>query len=195
MTCLANAQTVVLNFEDLNPEPAAFDTMPVEYNGFSFAGWYYGPDEFYTPASGSIDLFSDYLNGDPDDYTQSWSGAITRSKPFVFEGAWFSGYSGVMIGMLADGKTRFSHWLPDAVGDIPYGPTFLASGYSGLVDRVWVYGVQGYYAMDDFTYSEAAPVPEPASGALLLAGLIAYAAKRRYSANRNPADATHSILL
>jgi hypothetical protein len=42
-------------------------------------------------------------------------------------------------------------------------PTFLASGYSGLVNSIGIVGNKGFFAMDDFTYHL---VPEPSTLAL-----------------------------
>jgi hypothetical protein len=57
-------------------------------------------------------------------------------------------------------------------------PTFLASGYGGLVDRVGVVGYSGYFVMDDVTYN-ASGVPEPASIALIGGGLLLLGLLRR----------------
>lgn len=77
------AHATTLNFEDLNPSPASFDVMPSPYSGFSFSGRFFGPDTLYTPASGVIDLFTDYA--DPNDqgaYVITNSNAITAASPF-----------------------------------------------------------------------------------------------------------------
>lgn len=172
---VSTAQATILTFEDLNPAPASYDLMPAPYNGFTFTGWFYGPDTIYTPASGTIDLFTDYADpNDPGAYVITNNNAITSAVDFVFDGAWFSGYSGVTFELWDDGvQVATSGSLPDAPGVNPYGPIFLASGYSGLVDKVVVSGVQGYYAMDDFTFhtERTTTVPEPSTFALLLTGL------------------------
>lgn len=172
---MSTAQATILTFEDLNPAPAAFDLMPAPYSGFTFTGWYYGPDTVYTPASGTIDLFTDYADpNDPGAYVITNNNAITRASDFHFDGAWFSGYSGVTFELWDDGNLLGAFGsLPDAPDVDPYGPTFLASGYAGLVDKVVVSGVQGYFSLDDFTYHLPTNnnVPEPASLALVLLSL------------------------
>ena len=183
---LVPAQAGVLTFEDLNPSPAAYDAMPASYNGLSFSGWYFGPDTVYAPASGSIDLFTDYADpNDPGNYVITDSNnAVTSTIAFYFTGAYFSGYSGVTFELFKDGAlVATSDSLPDSLGPNPYGPTFLASGYAGLIDTVVVRGVQGYYAMDDFTFrlDPTAAVPEPASYALVLVALGSAALARRRS--------------
>ena len=164
----------ILTFEDLNPAPASFDLMPSSYNGLTFTGWYYGPDTIYTPASGVIDLFSDYADpSNPGAYIVTNSNnQITSTTPIVFEGAKFSGYSGVSFQLWSNGiLVHTSAVLPDAPGTDPYLPIFLASGYGGQVDKVVVSGVQGYYSMDDIVFTASA-VPEPTSMLLVMAGLL-----------------------
>lgn len=191
LTLSGTSNAAVLTFDDLNPAPASYDAMPV-YNGFTFSNWFYGPDTLYTPASGTIDLFTDYADpNDPGAYVITNSNAITNSADFYFDGAWFSGYSGVTFELWNDGNYLGAFGsLPDASGADAYGPTFLPSGYSGLVDKVVVSGVQGYYAMDDFTYhpqDTGNRVPEPASLGLTLVALGVTAALARKNSPKRKA--------
>ena len=174
------ATAAMLTFEDLIPPPAGYDLMPSPYGGLNWSGFYFGIDTVYTPASGVIDLFTDYADpSDPAAYVITRNNAITAASPFRFDGASFSGYSGVTFELYWNGSlVHTSDRLPDAPGAIPYAPTFLASGYSGEVDKVVVVGVQGYYSMDDLEYT-ALPVPEPTSFALIGIGLIAVGALTR----------------
>jgi hypothetical protein len=170
LTGVQTALAATFDFENLDPSPAIFDVMPSPYGGFSFTGWYYGPDMVYTPASGAVDLFTDYADpGNPDNFVITVNNAISSATPFIFEGASFSGYSGVKFELFLNGNlVHTSQPLPDAPDLAPYMPTFLASGYNLAVDTVKVSGVQGFYAMDDFTYSAITSVPEPASYTMLL---------------------------
>lgn len=183
LTLSAGVNAAILSFEDLDPSPASFDVMPSPYSGFTFSGWFFGPDTLYTPASGVIDLFTDYADpNDPGAYVITSNNAITSASPFIFEGATFSGYSGVTFELYLGGNlVHTSATLADAVGPAAYLPTVLASGYGLAVDTVKVSGVQGYYSMDDFSYQAIAAVPEPGTFALLGLGLgvVALRAKRR----------------
>lgn len=186
------AQAATFTFEDLDPSPSSFDVMPAPYKGFTFSNWLYGPDTFYTPASGVIDLFTDYADpNDPGNYVITSNNAVTRAEDFYFDGAWFSGYSGVTFELWNDGNFLGAFGsLPDAAGPDPYGPTFLASGYSGLVDKVVVSGVQGYFAMDDFTFrlpGTGGTIPVPASVGLVLLALGIGAAQTRKSSSKGAA--------
>lgn len=60
------------------------------------------------------------------------------------------------------------------------GLTWLSSAYTGPVDAVRINGGIEGFAIDDFTYErlDVSPVPEPASGWLLAAGLAAIARRR-----------------
>lgn len=170
-----SASATTLTFEDLSPAPALFDTVPTPYNGLTFTGWFYGPDTVFTPASGTIDLFTDFADpNDPGAFVITNNNAVTSATDFFFDGAWFSGYSGVTFELWLDGVlVHTSDTLPDAPGIDPYLPTMLASGYTGLVDKVVVSGVQGYFAMDDFTFrlSDVSAVPEPQTLAMALFAL------------------------
>ena len=168
---VGSSQAATLDFEDLNPAPASFDLMPAAYAGFTFTNWFRGPDTIYVPASGTIDLFTDYADpNDPGAYVITNDNAISRAQGFYFDGAWFSGYSGVTFELWLDGSFLGAFGsLPDAAGADPYGPSFVGSGYAGLVDKVVVSGVQGYFSMDDFSYrlpDGSGTVPEPGSAAL-----------------------------
>jgi PEP-CTERM motif len=171
------AHATLLSFEDLDPSPSLFDSMPSPYNGFIFTNWFYGPDTLYKPASGVIDLFTDYADpNNPDARVITDNNAITAMTPFTFEGATFSGYSGVTFELYLGGNlVHTSMTLADAIGPDAYLPTVLSSGYGLAVDTVKVLGVQGYYSMDDFTYQAVtvAAIPEPSTYALMFAGLLA----------------------
>ena len=181
-SCIQSASATTLTFEDLNPAPASFDVMPAPYSGFTFMNWLYGPDTTYTASSGTIDLFTDYADpNNPRANIITDNNGVTRATAFVFDGASFSGDSGVTFALYLSGAlVHTSATLPDA-GATFYAPTVLASGYTGSVDKVVVSAVQGYYSMDDFTFHEVSSVPEPSTYALLITafGLLTWKVRRK----------------
>jgi hypothetical protein len=165
----------VLTFDDIGTGGA----VPANYGGldWSAGGWsYFGePQAPYTPHSGSYRAFIGFAA--PDAVT-----TIRFPTPHPFQGAWFSGYdvSDVSFRLFLGGSliATSASLAPSET------PTFLASGYSGLVDAVvLVAGGQNFFVMDDFTLGAARPVPEPRTYALMLAGLavigLFVAARRR----------------
>jgi hypothetical protein len=66
--------------------------------------------------------------------------------------------------------------------ELSHTPTFVASGYSGLVTSVVIAGPQGHFAMDDFTFTS--PVPEPSAFALTALGGFALLTFRSRRARR-----------
>lgn len=170
LSASASAATV-LSFDDIGADGA----IPVNYGGldWSAGGWsVFGIEQApFTPHSGDYRAFSDFQ----PDPVEAPSAAIGFLSPAQFEGAWFSGLEGATVSfqMYLGGSLVAT----SATLDPTATPSFLASGYAGLVDRVVIVSPgQGSFAMDDFMY---APVPEPQNYALLLGGLAAIGAVRR----------------
>ncbi len=165
----AAADTTVLGFDDLTSAGA----LPAGYGGLDWSGssWlaFEGPQAPYTAHSGSWRVATDFGSSDADS-------SIRFTEPSVFVGAWFAGYgeATVTVQMYLQGSlVATSPTLAPSET-----PSFLASGYTGLVDRlVFASPQQAFYAMDDFSF-EAAPVPEPQAW-LLMAGGLALLALRR----------------
>jgi hypothetical protein len=171
---VSSAATTVVDFDDLVGGGIVADG----YGGINWGGeWsYYDSPQFpYTPKSDFTRIFTT---------GNAVGAAFSFLQDVVFDGAWFSGFDIETI--------TFDLWLNGAsvatassspLSDIP---TFLASGYSGLVDQVFVSGSDslgislGFYVMDDVTYTtDVAPIPVPAAAWLLLSGLGGLAVLRR----------------
>ena len=160
----AQAATIVLNFEDLTGN----GPMPDPYHGiinWEDGVWFYydSSQPPYTPHSG---VTRTYQSGDP---TPSW----TFVTPVVFDGAWWSGQDSATAQYnLYDVTNTLVHTSGIVTGSIV--PTFLSSGYSGLVSRVEVLTPEAdQIVMDDLTYqSSVSAVPEPTSLLLLGTGLV-----------------------
>lgn len=168
------AQTT-LNFDDLTGAACAGvqGGMGV-YQGVDFLGqWscYSDPQDPYNAASGTNRLYTAGTDG------YHSSGSFSFAGPVQFLGASFSGYGFESVTFdlyLASTLVHTSSSLT-----MSSTPTFLASGYTGAVDRVTVRGVDPQYpffVMDDVQY---ASVPEPASFVLVASGLAGLAAVKR----------------
>lgn len=158
------AQTVV-GFDDLNASGA----LPTGYGGINWGpGWtYYSQDQDpYNPNSGAVRIY----NYDTPAY-------FTFSAATQFNGAYFAGPTIT--------NAFFSLFLNNALVHTSQSivltstPTFLNSGYTGLVDRVQVNSRPGFFVMDDVSYGSATVTPEPISMTLLGTGLAGIAAARR----------------
>ena len=169
------AQAVVVGFDDLS------DSGPVAdgYGGITWGGnWVYydSAQDPYNPSSDFQRIYADYSSSGSVFLATSFSFAVDA----VFDGAFFAG-RGRDEGHLPVYFELFLNGISVAISsalDMNSTPTFLGSGYSGLVDEVVVWGERGFYIMDDVTYNTSA-VPVPAAGFLLFGALGGLALLRR----------------
>jgi hypothetical protein len=166
----AYGQQVVVNFDDL---PGNNQLVPQGYGGIDWNNnWtYYGsPQDPYNPHSPPNRV-----------YTFDPNGAFSFQTPEVFDGAWFAGNSFATVTFVLFDANGNQVWTSATLA--PNGtPTFLASGYDGLVKTVDVVSPSpDFYIMDDVTYHSGSggTVPEPSSFVLLGSGVLALGAAVR----------------
>ncbi|HVP54009.1 MAG TPA: PEP-CTERM sorting domain-containing protein [Candidatus Eisenbacteria bacterium] len=96
--------------------------------------------------------------------------SFVLNSPAVFQGAYFAGYSFATVYFDLYDSSHNLLWTSASL-DPSDVPTWLASGYSGLVSEVGVYSLANdFYVMDDVTYGTA--IPEPGTLALLATGAV-----------------------
>ena len=159
-----SANATVVNFDDLSSTGLVADG----YAGITWNGdWtHFDFDQFpYTPASPDQRIY------DKED------AGFSFAAPVVFDGAFFSGYDFAPVHfVLKLGGLTVATSATLAPSDTP---TFLSSGYSGLVDEVRVLTpFPDFFVMDDVTFNS---VPEPATWTLMIAGfgLVGAVLRRR----------------
>lgn len=160
------ASATVLTFDDITND----DFVAANYGGldWSHGDWFAfsGEQAPFSAHSGDARVTSGF--GDADAAT-----AIFLGDGRTFQGAWFAGYEDVSVTFQLYDHGQLV--ATSATLATSATPAWLASGYAGLVDEVVVSSAaQGGFVMDDFTF--AASVPEPASTALMAAGLLTLAA-------------------
>jgi hypothetical protein len=137
-------------------------------NGYGGINWnsnwtYYGDVQPpYTPESAPNRIFDNADGGNSFNFV----------KPQVFDGAYFSGYSFATVTFeLFNGATLVATSGTLAPSSTP---TFLASGYSGLVTSVDVLSPRGdFFVMDNVTYGvSTSATPEPSTFLLFGTGLL-----------------------
>ena len=181
-TTVMAASAVELTFDDL----AGSEGFTAPYQGFVFTysqgprgvgcncagSWYWSDDNsgvapYYKSPFTSLSTDYEFIRGIPK-YGESLP-ITTVAGPIRFDGAWFTSIDVIEIRF-----HLYYHGADVAQSNFlllpPDNPAvFLASGYAGPVDKITVEGYQGYFAMDNFSY---APVPEPGTYAMLMAGLL-----------------------
>ena len=176
MSAIAGAQTVQ-TFEDFSPCDNTTGNVGV-YGAVNYlTQWtcYAFSQPPFNPHSGTNRVYAS--NGASNSNSASFSFGATS-----FSGAWFSGLATVNFQLFFMGSPVATSGPLVTTAT----PTFLSSGYNGLVDRVTVNGTDVNWVMDDVTFGTAVTTsPEPASIALVGSGMLAIGVfvRRRRRAN------------
>ena len=169
------AHANVLTFDELTGQAPMLNSyqgiVSWEPGSWSYYNWVQSP---YNPHSGATRLYS-------ADGTPSWDFLTS----VVYNGSWFSGISNANVSLQMDlylqGVLVYS---TGTFGSLSNVPTFLATNYSGLVDRVVINTTSPRsWVMDDLTYTPSGTtsiVPEPSILFLLVTGLVGLAGVRRF---------------
>lgn len=169
LVATSTASATVLTFDGL-PDGG----VPANYGGLDWSAgdWsaFSGEQAPFTAHSGDTRITTGFDDADA-------LAAIGLGDGKTFQGAWFSGFEDVAVTF-----ELFDHGVQVATSSTlttSATPTWLASGYAGLVDTVVVAsGDQGAsWVLDDLTF--AAAVPEAGSTALMAGGLLVLAAVAR----------------
>lgn len=156
---MASAQATVVTFDDVSID---------DWSGSTY-GSYGGASSW---VGGHLLSRDNAIFGTWGQFLRGLEIAVTFDSPIVFDGTQYVG----------EGTLGFSSYQLYYEGDLVYeGPAlggaghsyvniWLASGYSGPVDKVVLMGMYDGIEINNFTY-HAAPVPEPESMAMLLSGL------------------------
>jgi hypothetical protein len=178
------ANAGVIGFDDLGStcNSTNIGNVPDGYGGINWSGnWtcYSNVEAAYPPHSQPGRVFDSSTAGN----------FFTFVTPQTFQGAWFSGLNTTTVQFeLYSGINLVGS---SVVLGTTSTPTFLSSGYAGLIDKVVVASnAPDHFVMDDVTYTSGptgptgsiGPIetPEPKTVALLAAGLGLIALARRF---------------
>lgn len=165
----AQAAQTVITFEDIN---TVSTTSPLYATG--------GVDDGYNGISGwsLVGQAWEFLDGTDIGAigVRSFYGSSGElsfdNAPVVFEGTHFQSYAADPVNHPASIELYYQGLLVHSILDplAPMGMVWVSSGYSGLVDAIYIRGGGEGFSIDNLTYSTAA-VPEPETYAMLLVGL------------------------
>ena len=181
------AGATVLTFDDLAPITTEIGTISDGYGGFDWSQMGYTNTAFDVVGSG---YYNGAVSGDYVAYNQWASVATVSDFSFDFNGAYFTGVWNDGLNVNIQGLSGGTMLYNETIQVDHNGPTWFSANYIGIDQLVLssyggthvVSGGSGaHFAMDNFTFNETAPVPEPSTILLMgagLLGLVGYNRKR-----------------
>lgn len=158
----ANAARTVVDFEGIPSWGTIEDFVYGGMSGWNHAG---GLGQYSTNSNPQPDMGDQYFSAYPSGGELSFDLA-----PVIFEGMYYKSRfsdSQASYDLYYQNQLVYRAPLIDPENQ-PADIYWLASGYSGLVDKIYFYGSSDGNIVDNLTYSTAAPVPLP--GAVWLFG-------------------------
>ena len=189
----AQAAQTIVTFEDIHtvstisPLYAAGDVAD-GYNGIS--GWSNLGQawEYLDTSFNAGQIGSQFFSG--------WSsGSLSFDNgPVVFEGTYYQSFARDTENTLASIELYYQGVLVHSISDplAPAGMVWVVSGYSGLVDEIYIRGGGEGFNIDNLTYSTAA-VPEPETYAMFLAGVGLIGLLRHRKRVKERCDSTAAV--
>jgi len=185
------AEATVLTFDDL-ASTQKYEIIPSGYGGLNWNGFGYA----YAPSFSYSGFQLGRVSDDHVAFNLGAGAATVSGSLFDFNGvyltaAWRSGLNIRVQGFkgedLIDERTVVANW---------YSPTWFDFNFSGIdrvvfesfggTDSARLEGEGAHFVMDNFTFNENAPVPEPATMLLLASGLVGLAGLRRKFKTHQP---------
>jgi PEP-CTERM motif len=177
------AHAGLITFDELR---AGGDLVSLEeqgsHGGFTWSQWYLGDTGVEGYGNGAHSGTNYVMNGYGADGLEIGSDAA-----FDFAGAWFAApdINGARAGWVQVDAYGLAGELVGSTGQVAIDGVhrWVAAGFAG-VHRLVVTRDEGFFVMDDFTFRQASPVPEPGTLALFAIGAAAIALRRHGKAPR-----------
>jgi len=172
------AHASVVSFDDLDADATLSSLEDTgTYAGFTWSQWYLGDTAVEGYGNAARSGINYAMNGWGVDALE-----IAGSGAFTFTGAWFAApeINGGRASWVSIDAYDALGALVGSTGQVAIDGVhrWVAGGFAN-VSRLVVSRDEGFFAMDDFSFEAASPVPEPGTSALLAASALALVLTRR----------------